>query len=89
VTEYIPDNEAKLYSKLFSMISSSSEEPSPVIFDAGANIGQSIELFRKNIPNCLIHSFQPNPEAFTALNDQWGMEKGITLNQLALCYLGF
>ena len=88
MTEYIPDNEAKLYSKLFSMISSSNEEPSPVIFDVGANIGQSIELFRKNIPNCLIHSFEPSPEAFSELSERWGREKGITLNQFALSEQG-
>lgn len=32
---------------------------SSIIFDVGANRGQSIERFRKNFPNCIIHCFEP------------------------------
>ena len=42
----------------------------PVIFDVGANVGQSIQKFRAQIPNCTIHSFEPSPTTFETLGQQ-------------------
>lgn len=84
MTEYIADNEAKLHSKLFNMLSCSEEKEPAVIFDVGANIGQSIELFKKNVPDCLIHSFEPSPDVFTELEKRWGKESNVILNPTAL-----
>ena len=39
-----------------------------IIFDVGANIGQSVERFRKYLPSALIFSFEPNPDVFKILN---------------------
>jgi len=36
----------------------------PIIFDVGANIGQSIEFYRSVYPDSLIHSFEPLTNAF-------------------------
>ena len=36
----------------------------PIIFDVGANKGQSIERFKKIFPNAEIHSFEPNKDEF-------------------------
>jgi len=36
----------------------------PIIFDVGANIGQSIISFKKNFPNSIIHSFEPCKKFF-------------------------
>ncbi len=34
------------------------------ILDVGANVGQSIERFRRYLPNAEIYSFEPNPNTF-------------------------
>jgi FkbM family methyltransferase len=39
----------------------------PVIFDVGANIGQSVRKFRNRFPTSLIHSFEPIPDTFRVL----------------------
>lgn len=39
----------------------------PVVFDVGANVGQSVEWFRRSFPQCFIHSFEPSPAAFKLL----------------------
>jgi FkbM family methyltransferase len=54
------------------------------VFDVGANIGQSIRLYRDNFPNCFITSFEPNPAIFSLLEKNWGDVSGITLNPIAL-----
>ncbi len=54
------------------------------IFDVGANIGQSIKHYRNEFPNGRITSFEPNPEVFPLLEQNWGGLPGITLNQVAL-----
>lgn len=33
----------------------------PMVFDVGANIGQSIHRFKAQIPDAIIHSFEPDP----------------------------
>jgi FkbM family methyltransferase len=40
---------------------------SPVIFDVGANIGQTVSKFRATFPQAAIHSFEPSPRTFRAL----------------------
>lgn len=40
----------------------------PIIFDVGANTGQSIKFFRKIFCNSKIYSFEPNPLLFKKLN---------------------
>jgi FkbM family methyltransferase len=54
------------------------------VFDVGANIGQSISRYRDDFPNCLMTSFEPNPEMFSLLEEKWGDVSGVTLNQIAL-----
>jgi FkbM family methyltransferase len=39
----------------------------PVIFDVGANVGQSVELFRNYFARPVIHSFEPGTAAFEEL----------------------
>mgnify|MGYP001122910860 CR=1 FL=1 len=43
------------------------EEKKPLIFDVGANIGQSVDRFRDVFPKSTIHSFEPSPSAFEKL----------------------
>ena len=42
-------------------------EVQPLIFDIGANIGQSVERFRKLFPESEIFSFEPEPLTFDVL----------------------
>ena len=39
-----------------------------MIFDVGANVGQSIDRFRSNFNNCSIYSFEPSKKIFEILN---------------------
>jgi FkbM family methyltransferase len=41
--------------------------PQPVVFDVGANVGQSVATFRRLLPDCTLHSFEPGPAAFREL----------------------
>jgi FkbM family methyltransferase len=59
------------------------------IFDVGANVGQSISRYREKFPNCIVTSFEPNPETFTLLEKNWGGVTGVTLSPIALSnYIG-
>jgi len=41
----------------------------PVIFDVGANVGQSVDAFRKALPDAIIHSFEPSPGTYAQLSE--------------------
>ncbi len=43
----------------------------PIIFDIGANIGQSIEKYRKLFSKCIIYSFEPSPEIHKILKKKF------------------
>ena len=55
-----------------------------IIFDVGANLGQSIERFKKISNNSEVHSFEPTPDLFNKLNKNYSKTSGVILNQLAL-----
>jgi FkbM family methyltransferase len=44
--------------------------PAPVCIDAGANVGQFIELLRSSLHHPIIHAFEPAPEAFERLRSR-------------------
>jgi FkbM family methyltransferase len=41
--------------------------PRPVVFDVGANLGQSVAIFRRLLPDSTLHSFEPGRKAFREL----------------------
>jgi FkbM family methyltransferase len=41
----------------------------PVIFDVGANVGQSVDRLKEAWPDSTVHSFEPMPEAYAVLHD--------------------
>jgi FkbM family methyltransferase len=41
----------------------------PVVFDVGANVGQSVALFKEAFPSSVIHSFEPSPTTFQLLSE--------------------
>ena len=52
-------------------------QESPVIFDVGANIGQSVKKFRDLFPKCLIHSFEPSPSTYEKLRTNCENTSGV------------
>jgi FkbM family methyltransferase len=56
----------------------------PLVFDVGANIGQSIQRFRSRFPRCIIHSFEPSPTTFATLSEQTAKRGDIHLWNCAL-----
>ena len=59
---------------------------SPIIFDVGANVGQSIERFSSVFKSeeFKIYSFEPTPKLFQILKNKYDLKKNIYLFQLAL-----
>ncbi len=41
--------------------------PQPVIFDVGANVGQTLERYMHVLPGAVVHSFEPFPESYRHL----------------------
>jgi FkbM family methyltransferase len=64
-----------------------------IVFDVGANLGQSIKRFKKTFKSPIIHSFEPNYIAYSKLQNLYGNDKNIFLNNFALgeknCYKKF
>jgi FkbM family methyltransferase len=62
---------------------------SAVIFDVGANIGNTIREFRAEFANPIIHAFEPSPETFQSLRTNVTSIPSVTLNNLGLgSYIG-
>jgi len=57
---------------------------SPIIFDVGANRGQTIERFLKIFPNCIIHAFEPIKEEYLGIKKKYEDNKNVHINNLAL-----
>ena len=55
-----------------------------IVFDVGANIGQSVKRFKDLIPQCEIHSFEPGPAAYKVLKRNAESYGDVCLNNLAL-----
>ena len=58
--------------------------PDPLIFDIGANIGQSVDDFWEVFPRSNVHCFEPSPSAFASLKENYGHSPGVTLNNVAM-----
>ena len=56
----------------------------PLIFDIGANKGQSIDRFLKVNNTAVIHSFEPNIDEFNLLKNKYNNYENIKLNNIAL-----
>ena len=60
------------------------ERTRPVILDAGANIGQTVENFRCHFTQPVLHSFEPTPDVFPELQRNVGHLPDVYLNNVAL-----
>jgi len=56
----------------------------PVVFDIGANRGQSIESYRKYFPKGIFHSFEPNPEMAEEFEEHYAHDPLVSLYRTAL-----
>lgn len=56
----------------------------PVVFDVGANIGQSITRIRETMANSIIHSFEPSPGTFAQLRQNTVGVRHLKLNNVGL-----
>lgn len=56
----------------------------PVIFDVGANRGQSITRYKKLFRNPIIHSFEPNIDEINNLKQEYINDKNLFLNNVAV-----
>lgn len=55
----------------------------PVIFDIGANTGQTTSCFKERIPDSVIHAFEPSRSAYEELVSNTKKMKDVHLNNLA------
>lgn len=55
-----------------------------ILFDVGANRGQSVSTFHAHFPSSVIHAFEPGPSTFELLKNQTGGIPNLHLNNVAL-----
>ena len=60
------------------------DKESQIFFDVGANLGQSINRLKRINSKSQIHSFEPAPDLFKSLKNQFEDDKSITLNNLGV-----
>jgi FkbM family methyltransferase len=59
-------------------------ERASVIFDVGANVGDTIEAFRAVMPQVEIHAFEPGPDTFRKLQERCSAMPNLFLNGVAM-----
>lgn len=64
----VPKNIDKTFDEIHQILNNAEN---PIIFDVGANEGQSIKRFRNIFPNSIIHSFEPLPREFKMLQENY------------------
>ena len=60
------------------------EKPASIVFDVGANRGQSVELFRSEFPEAVIYAFEPCASAFDELRSRTANDPNTKPFNLAL-----
>lgn len=55
-----------------------------IVFDVGANEGQSVKHFKGLFPSCEIHSFEPSPTTYRRLTQNANNYSDVYVNNLAL-----
>lgn len=55
-----------------------------IVFDVGANRGQSVRDYKALVPHCEIHSFEPSPETYKLLVEEVGAYPNVYLNNSAV-----
>lgn len=60
------------------------DRQSPIAFDVGANLGQTIDRFRENFPLSAIHAFEPDQRTFKQLTQTHSSLRNVRLNNFGL-----
>jgi FkbM family methyltransferase len=68
----------------FDILRSLVSGPDPLIFDVGANRGQSTELYRILFEGCTVHAFEPQRDIFEEMERRLGGQDRVVLNNMAL-----
>ncbi len=79
-----PNAEESFFVRQKEILSRLGIKESPNIFDVGGNIGQSIDAYRKLFPAAAITTFEPLPDCFSTLRQNYGSVPGIKLENCAL-----
>tara|TARA_B100000214_G_C23973502_1_gene631427 strand:+ start:144 stop:890 length:747 start_codon:yes stop_codon:yes gene_type:complete len=66
------------------LIAEKISEKNPVILDVGANTGQSVKRFKKIFNDPIIHSFEPNRDAFDIMKKNFKSDNKVFCNNFAL-----
>lgn len=61
-----------------------SNDSQRIIIDVGSHHGESIRRFRELMPNCVIHSFEPDSDNFEILQKKYGNDSSIFLNNCGI-----
>jgi FkbM family methyltransferase len=68
----------------FDIVRSLVAQPDCLIFDVGANLGQTTEIYRVLFERCVIHAFEPQGAMFEGLQLRLGGAERVVLNHAAL-----
>jgi len=79
-----PNAEESFFVRQKEILSRLGIKESPNVFDVGGNIGQSIDAYRKLFPGAAITTFEPLPDCFSTLRQNYGSLSGVSLENLAL-----
>jgi FkbM family methyltransferase len=60
------------------------KSPHPVIFDVGANVGDTVKQLRGLFPGSTVHAFEPGSQALAALRRNLGNDRNVVINNIAL-----
>lgn len=60
------------------------KKTNPILFDIGANLGQTIDRFESLFSKPKIFSFEPTPSLFNSLNEKYDKRKNIHLSDYAI-----
>lgn len=76
-----PGRPSDLYKDVSELLDSATK---PIIFDVGANEGQTIRLIKRHFSDAIVHAFEPSPATFRRLADNVSGAPGITLNNVGV-----
>jgi FkbM family methyltransferase len=60
------------------------DEKIPVLFDIGANVGQTALTMRGMFPRAIIHAFEPSPSTFAKLETAVSADRNVVLNNCGI-----
>ncbi|QFY88664.1 FkbM family methyltransferase [Magnetovirga frankeli] len=78
MTRYYAEREFEIFNKQAEILSSLAIY-NPIVFDVGANEGQSIEKYHQLCTSATIYSFEPNPLAWDKLQESYGHNSKVKL----------